>query len=257
MELTFLGTGTSNGVPMLGCSCPVCQSTDPKDTRQRTSALLSIGTKKILFDSGPDIRQQFLQNHITHIDALLMTHEHYDHLIGLDELRPLTWHDKLPIFAEERVISHMKNVFSYLFSDPIQIGGGLTNINVQEIKATESFFIDEIEILPIRVHHGRLPILGFKIGNLAYLTDVKTLPQESIELLKGVDTLVISCLRERAHETHLNREEMLAYVSEIKPRLTYLIHMEHSMFHEEWLKILPENIIPAYDGLKITIPDTL
>ncbi|MGL4388889.1 MAG: MBL fold metallo-hydrolase [Brevinema sp.] len=253
MQLTFLGTGTSSGIPVIGCTCKVCLSSNPKNKRKRTAALISVGTKNILIDAGPDIRQQLLEHHISFIDALLITHAHYDHIIGLDELRPLTFQRSLPIFTEKSVHNQLKKIFSYIFLDPLQVGGGITSISVEEIDTNKIFSYDDINITPLRVYHGQLSILGFKINNLAYLTDVKTLPNQTIVSIKNIDTLVISCLREKTHETHLNIEEMLKLVQQINPRICYLVHMDHSLSHEEWTKILPTNIIVSHDDLKINI----
>ncbi|MGL4561016.1 MAG: MBL fold metallo-hydrolase [Brevinema sp.] len=254
VQLTFLGTGTSSGIPMIGCSCKTCLSNDFRDKRQRCAVLLNIGTKKILIDAGPDIRQQLIRHRVTSIDALLLTHPHYDHIIGIDELRPLTRDKIIPIFADQKTNQHLKTIFPYLFDQHLQKKQGLTHISLTEIHEYQYFSFEGIEILPLRVLHGCLPILGYKINNIAYLTDVKTLPDTTIDAIKNIDTLVISCLREEAHETHLNRQEMESLVEKINPNICYLIHMDHAVCHEEWIQRLPKRILLSYDNLQITIP---
>lgn len=256
MKLRFLGTGTSSGVPVIGCPCKVCTSPNPKDYRLRTSAYLMINNKTLLIDAGPDIRTQLLTNHIKSFDAILITHAHYDHVIGLDELRPITNKQKsaLPIYSDSNTFVGIKNFFSYLFDkNPLQLGGGLTQFEHHSIQAFEPFYISDIFIEPLQIYHGILPILGYKIQNLAYLTDVKTLPSKTIKAITKIDTLIINCLRPKSHSTHINIKEMLDLVSEIQPRICYLVHMGHDLLHQEWIERLPKYIIPAHDQLEITI----
>ncbi len=254
MKLTFLGTGTSAGIPLIGCQCRVCLSKAPKDKRLRCSALISSGNTRILIDAGPDIRTQLLSQGTQYLNGVLITHSHYDHIFGLDELRPFTIYKNIDIYAESHTMKDIMRVYSYIFDQTnVQIGGGLTQFTPNIIKENQIFKIRDIEILPVRVMHGRLPILGYKIGRLAYLTDVKTLDETSIAALQGTDTLVINCLRPKAHPTHLNIDEALAYIDMIKPRKTYLIHMDHELSHSEWESQLPHYVQPAYDGLEITI----
>ncbi len=254
MKLLFLGTGTSAGVPLIGCKCKVCLSKDPKDKRFRSSAILKIGKKNILIDAGPDIRMQFLAHGIQYINGVIITHTHYDHIFGLDELRPFTIYKNINIFAESHTMDGIKRVYSYIFDQTnIQVGGGLTQFTPNIIDPHEKFFVDGVEITPIRVMHGRLPILGYRIGSLAYLTDVKTLDESSIEKLQNIDTLVINCLRLKPHPTHLNLDEALKYIDIIKPKKSYFIHMDHELSHEDWESMLPDNVYTAYDGLEIVI----
>ncbi|MGL5722010.1 MAG: MBL fold metallo-hydrolase [Brevinema sp.] len=256
MQLRFLGTGTSSGIPVLGCVCDVCLSKDPRDRRYRCAALLSIGDKRILIDAGPEIRLALIEAQTRYLNAILITHEHFDHVAGLDDFRPFSWHRPLDIYALPRTFEAIKRQLPYLFDDtPLQVGGGLTQFLLHAVEPLHSFTCAGLDILPIAVMHGRLPIVGWKIGRLAYLTDVKVLPQESIDAVKGVDTLVISCLRKTPHSTHIGLEEALNLIKQIKPRVAYFIHMNHEVKHAVWEKELPEGVFLAYDGLEITVPD--
>lgn len=253
IKLTFLGTGTSSGIPMLGCKCSVCTSKDPKDTRQRCAVILSTNKHNLLIDAGPDIKNQLITHNITHIDALFITHSHYDHMIGIDELRPLSFDKAIPLFSDKHTLLQIKHIFDYLFKQPLQKGGGLTQLTINEVEAYQEYKLFGHSIVPVSILHGQMPIIGFKIDNLAYLTDVKTLPNQTIETIKNIDTLIISCLRKNLHETHINIEEMIEFVHKINPRICYTIHMNHELSHQEWSNLLPKNIIPAYDGLEINI----
>ena len=256
MQLHFLGTGTSSGIPVLGCVCNVCLSKDPRDCRYRCAALLSIGDKRLLIDAGPEIRLSLIKTQVRYLDAILVTHEHFDHVAGLDDFRPFSWHRPLNIYSLQRTLDVIKRQLPYLFDDtPIQLGGGLTQFILNPVEPLRTFSCAGVEVLPISVLHGRLPILGWKIGQLAYLTDVKVLPQETIDAVKGVDTLVISCLRKVPHSTHIGLNEALALIEQIKPRVAYFIHMNHEVKHAVWEKELPEGVFLAHDGLEITIPD--
>ncbi|MGL5956059.1 MAG: MBL fold metallo-hydrolase [Brevinema sp.] len=254
MKLTFLGTGTSSGVPIIGCSCSVCLSKDPRDNRLRCSALLSIQDQNILIDAGPDIRQQLLKHHIQSLDTVLVTHSHFDHIAGLDELRPFSWYHDLKLFADPKTMSDIKRMFPYIFDQTnIQLGGGLTQFCEDTVSHYQEFSIQGIPILPLLVMHGRLAITGYKIGGLTYLTDVKTLPSETITAIKGTDTLILDCLRLNPHPTHLNLKEALNLMELIQARKTYFIHMDHTLSHQEWEDLIPSHV--AYDGLEIHIPE--
>ncbi|MGL5253874.1 MAG: MBL fold metallo-hydrolase [Brevinema sp.] len=256
MQLRFLGTGTSSGIPVLGCVCDVCLSNDPRDRRYRCASLLYIDDKRFLIDAGPEIRLSLIEARVQSVDGILITHEHFDHLAGLDDFRPFSWYKPLEVYSLPRTLETIKRQLYYLFDDtPLQVGGGLTQLNLHSVTPLQPIFCAGEEILPIPVMHGQLPIVGWKIRQLAYLTDVKTLPQESIDAIRGVDTLVISCLRKTVHSTHINLEEALHYIEQIKPRVSYLIHMNHEVKHSIWEKELPEGVFLAYDGLEITIPD--
>lgn len=246
MNLLFLGTGTSTGIPQIGCKCTTCVSIDRKDKRLRASVLVSDGRSSILIDCGPDIRQQFLTHSINHISAILLTHEHYDHLGGLDDVRPL---GSMKVYAERPVLSAIERNMYYCFEKNKY--PGVPRIQLYEI-AFESFRIDEMEIQPIRVMHAKLPILGYKINKLAYLTDVKSINDENIEKLQGLEILVINALRIKEHIAHLALSEALEIARKIGAKKTYFTHMSHDMgLHEEATLLLPPNVFFAYDGLSI------
>ena len=248
MDLVFLGSGTSTGVPQIGCKCNTCMSADSKDKRLRASVLITEGNNRILIDCGPDLRQQLLQNNVDSLTAILLTHDHYDHVGGLDDVRPL---GETQLYAEKRVLSVIRRNMPYCFVDEKYPGVPL--IQLHEITEND-FFIGDLMIQPIRVMHAKLPILGFRIGKVAYLTDIKTLEDRSIERLQGLDILVMSALRINKHISHLSLEEALEIAAKIGAHKTYFTHMSHDMgLHEVINKQLPPNIQLAYDGLKLSI----
>ena len=248
MDLVFLGSGTSTGVPQIGCKCNTCMSADSKDKRLRASVLITKGNNKILIDCGPDLRQQLLQNNVDSLTVILLTHDHYDHVGGLDDVRPL---GETQLYAEKRVLSVIRRNMPYCFVDEKYPGVPL--IQLHEITEND-FFIGDLMIQPIRVMHAKLPILGFRIGQVAYLTDIKTLEDRSIERLQGLDILVMSALRINKHISHLSLEEALEIAAKIGAHKTYFTHMSHDMgLHEVINKQLPPNIQLAYDGLKLSI----
>jgi len=248
MNLLFLGTGTSTGVPQIGCKCKTCTSLNTKDKRLRSSVLITEGDKQILIDCGPDLRQQLLTNKVDSITGILLTHEHYDHVGGLDDVRPL---GETQLYAEKRALTVIKRNMPYCFVDVKYPGVPL--IHLHEIDETD-FFIGELLVQPIRIMHARLPILGFRIGKVAYLTDVKTIGDHSIGRLQGLDVLVLSALRMTEHISHLSLKEALDIANKIGARKTYFTHMSHDIgLHEDVTKLLPLNIQLAYDGLQLTI----
>jgi len=248
MDLVFLGSGTSTGVPQIGCKCNTCMSANSKDKRLRASVLITEGNNRILIDCGPDLRQQLLQNNVDSLTAILLTHDHYDHVGGLDDVRPL---GETQLYAEKRVLSVIRRNMPYCFVDEKYPGVPL--IQLHEITEND-FFIGDLMIQPIRVMHAKLPILGFRIGKVAYLTDIKTLEDRSIERLQGLDILVMSALRINKHISHLSLEEALEIAAKIGAHKTYFTHMSHDMgLHEVINKQLPPNIQLAYDGLKLSI----
>lgn len=253
--LTFLGTGTSQGVPVIGCDCPVCTSNDPRDQRLRTSALLEVGAVKLLFDIGPDFRQQMLRAGFSDIEAILMTHEHNDHLVGLDDVRPINFlqNRNMPIYTLPRVCRELEQRFAYVFEHIPYPGAPM--VTLHPIHFNSHFEVAGIPVVAIRVEHGRLPILGFRIGDFAYLTDVKTVQDEAFALLRGTRFLVLNALRHQEHHSHLTLEEALAFVERLQPEQTYLTHLSHYFGrHQEWNPKLPAGVQLAYDGLKWRFP---
>ena len=249
MQITFLGTGTSTGIPQIGCTCPVCTSANPKDNRLRTSAVVSVNGKNILIDCGPDFRQQVLRAGIGRIDAVLITHIHYDHTGGIDDLRPFGGKHTLPIYLEAPVAEGIRTRLPYCFGDHLY--PGVPNIRLQEI-GIELFTIENIEVTPIRVMHYKLPILGYRIGGLVYITDALTIPDEEYAKMKQVDVLVINALRKQPHLSHQTLDEALRVIERVQPREAYLVHMSHHMgLTAEVEKELPPHVHFAYDGLVV------
>lgn len=253
-ELIFLGTGTSQGVPVIGCPCEVCGSDDPRDHRLRTSAVLKIGGKTIVFDVGPDFRQQMLREKICQIDAVLFTHEHNDHVVGLDDIRPYNFMKKggLDIYATSRVLSEVEKRFPYVF-DPNPYPGA-PSVNTHRINETDKFYIEGLEssIQPLPVSHGGWPVLGFRIGPVVYITDAKTIDEKVIEAAKGCEILVLNALRQSDHYSHLSLSDAVDISNKIKPSKTFLTHISHSMgFYSEVKRQLPSGVFLAYDGLRV------
>ncbi len=247
--LTFLGTGTSTGVPRIGCDCPVCTSTNPLDQRLRCSALLCWEGLKILFDCGPDFRTQALQHQLTELDAILITHEHYDHVGGLDDIRPL---GDMPIYAEQRVLDAIQRNMPYCFGENHYPGA--PTITLHKVEPQIPFQIQSLTIIPLRVMHGRLPIVGYRVDNFAYITDASAIDNTTLDMLRGVDTLVMNALQKESHPAHFSLEESLAVVKQVQPKQTYFIHFSHHIgFHEETSRLLPNNVYLAYDNLIINI----
>lgn len=249
MEILFLGTGTSTGVPSICCQCEVCTSSDPRDKRLRSSILLSDKGKHILIDCGPDFRQQMLTHSICSLDGILLTHEHYDHVSGLDDVRAF---HKVDIYAENRVSEIIQHNLHYSFA--ARKYPGVPDFTMHTIKEYDSFQISDILCIPIRVMHAQLPVLGFRIGNMAYLTDLKTIPPESIPYLQGLDVLILGTLRFKPHFSHLDVEEALQIIQILAPNKTYFTHIGHDMGkHADVEKQLPDHVALAYDGLQLSI----
>ncbi len=255
MKLYFLGTGTSQGIPVIGSTHPVCLSNDPRDRRLRVSVWIHWDQGSIVIDCGPDFRQQMLTSGCTHIDALLFTHEHADHTAGLDDIRPFNFRQgDLPVYAHPRVIENLKRRFDYIFATHDRYPGAPSILPV-EISGERAFSIKGQTILPINVMHGNLQAFGFRIGDVAYLTDVKTIERAESRKLEGVKVLVVNALREDPHETHFNLAEALDFIALIRPEKAYLTHISHKMgFHAEVERRLPPNVFLAYDNLEISIP---
>lgn len=249
-QLTFLGTGTSTGVPQVNCRCEVCCSSDTRDTRLRTSALLTIDNHNILIDCGPDFRYQAIRAHIDRLDALLLTHSHYDHCGGLDDLRPYCVEQPFRVYAEPQVITDIKQRLPYCFMEhPYP---GVPQFDMHPISPSKPFYIDGIEIIPLRVMHYKLPIVGYRIGELAYITDCLTMPQETVAQLQDLDVLVVNALRQEPHLSHQTLNEALALIEQLSPRRVFLIHMSHHMgLHQKVSLQLPPHVVLAYDMLQV------
>ncbi|MCC6411417.1 MAG: MBL fold metallo-hydrolase [Saprospiraceae bacterium] len=251
MKLTLLGTGTSQGVPVIGCDCRVCTSADPRDQRLRSSALISAVPLTVLIDAGPDFRQQMLRAGTRNLDAILLTHEHNDHVIGLDDVRPFNFRSgrAIEVYALPRVADEVRKRFEYVFGHPIP---GLPRIELMPIGVDNPLELEGMRIQPIGIMHGRLPILGYRIGDMAYLTDVKSVAPAERDKLRGVRYLVVSALHHERHPTHFNLEEALVFVNDIRPEKAWLTHLSHEMgLAAEIEPTLPEGVALAYDGLEI------
>ena len=253
MKITFLGTGTSQGVPVIGCRCAGCISEDEHDKRLRSSVLIEQGEQVVVIDTGPDFRQQMLRAGVSKLDAVLFTHEHRDHIAGLDDIRAFNFIQKSPmdIFAEERVMRALNSGFPYIFAEKKY--PGVPQVMMHTI-STDPFQIGELKITPIRMMHYRLSVLGFRIGNFAYLTDGNYISETEKELLIGVKYLVVNALRREAHISHFTLSEAVELIEEVSPRMGYLTHISHQMGPcAELEKELPPHIRPAYDGLVLEV----
>ncbi len=251
VKFTFLGTGTSQGVPVIACDCNVCLSPDQLDKRLRTSLLLEKDDTTLVFDAGPDFRQQMLREHVTKLDAIILTHEHKDHIAGLDDVRAFNYksQDAIDIYSEERVQKVIKKEYSYVFSEYQY--PGIPKMRLNPIPES-GFKVKKTDVIPIRVFHYRLPVYGFRIGNFAYITDANYVPEESKEKLYGVKYLVINALRKEKHISHFSLREAITFIREISPKKAFITHISHQMgLHAEVSKELPAGISLAYDGLTI------
>jgi len=254
MNVYFLGTGTSQGIPVIGSIHSVCQSTDFKDKRLRVSVWISWENHSYVIDCGPDFRQQMLASNCQKVDGILYTHEHSDHTAGLDDIRPFNFkYGTMPIYAHQRVIDNLKKRFDYIFETENKYPGA-PSVKTIEVVNNHPFPIGNKMAIPINVMHGNLQVFGYRIDDFAYLTDVKTVEKSEINKLKNLKVLVVNALREEPHSTHFNLQEALNFIDLIKPEKTYITHISHILgFHEEVEKNLPKNVYLAYDNLEITI----
>lgn len=260
MRLTFLGTGTSQGVPTIGCRCEVCRSTDPRDARLRTSAMVEVGDVRMVIDAGPDFRYQMLRTGVRHIDAILLTHEHKDHTGGIDDVRAFNFVDfpvihRVDIYATARTAACVRKDFDYAFAEDKY--RGVPEIELHEFDPSKPFEVKGVEIVPIRGQHSdRFEVTGYRIGRLAYLTDFKQIEESEIEKLQGVEVLVVNALRWREHVSHFTVEEALQLIERVKPHRAYLTHMSHDIgLHAHSAERLPQGVELAYDTLTIEIED--
>lgn len=255
MRITFLGTGTSVGVPMIGCQCSTCNSEDPRDQRSRTGLMIENDERRVIIDVSADFRRQALDQKIDRVDALLITHCHADHVFGLDDIRPLNFrHGPIPVYANEETWGFLRRVFFYIF-EVGHIGGGLPQIIPHTVEG--DFFLFGLQVTPFPVIHGKSEVTGYRISDdehsFAFVTDCNLIPPESLDRMRGLDLLIIDALRYKPHPTHLHLDQALTYISELKPRRALLTHISHDIKHQEASLSLPDGIELAYDGLSINL----
>jgi len=254
LNIYFLGTGTSQGIPIIGSTHPVCKSTDYKDKRLRVSLWMSWENHSYVIDCGPDFRQQMLASDCQKVDGILFTHEHSDHTAGLDDIRPFNFRQgEMPIYAHQRVIENLKKRFDYVFETENRYPGA-PSVKTIEVINNQTFVLGGKTVIPIDVMHGDLQVFGYRVDDFAYLTDVKTVAPEEVEKLKNLEVLVLNALRITPHNTHFNLQEALDFIALVQPKKAYLTHISHLLgFHEDVQKELPENVFLAYDNLVITL----
>lgn len=263
MTVTFLGTGTSHGVPVIGCSCPTCRSADPRDNRTNSSVLLCLRGKNVLLDCGKDFRQQALREGLDRVDYVLLTHTHFDHVAGIDDLRVFNQQRKepIPVLGRKEHLDYLKTyIYHYLFDESVQKGGGVAELELVAVDGRFSLEGQVVETLPAL--HGRMPVLGFRFGSLAYLTDVSSVPHATLQRLYGLEVLVLGALRYAAHPTHFNLDQALELIREVRPRRAYLTHIAHDLLHAEVEGRLGDpaacacgsaEVHLAYDGLRVEV----
>lgn len=254
LSVTFLGTGTSQGIPIIGSTHPVCLSDNPKDKRLRVSVLLSWKEFNYVIDCGPDFRQQMLRHNVKHLDGILYTHEHSDHTAGLDDIRPFFFRQgNIPIYAHKRVVKSLIKRFDYIFEEKNRYPGA-PSVDINFVENNEPFLIGNETVTPINVLHNKLQVFGYRVGDFTYLTDVKTIDLIELEKIKGSKVVVVNALRIEPHISHFNLDEALAFIKEVNPEKAYFTHISHLLgFHDEVEKMLPNNVHLAYDNLTITI----
>jgi phosphoribosyl 1,2-cyclic phosphate phosphodiesterase len=253
MKITVLGSGTSSGIPVVGCECAVCHSTDPRDSRLRPSVIVSFGEYNVVIDTATDFRTQALRAGVERVDAILFTHPHADHIMGLDDVRPFNFkhRKRIPIYGKFDTIRTLQRVFEYIFEDRARLTFvPQLDVNVLDGEAFELF---GVMVQPIPVMHGDLPIFGYRFGNAAYLTDHSFIPESSMEMLRGLDVLFLDALRHKPHPTHSTIETSIETVGTLKPRRAFFTHISHDVVHEKTQALLPAGIHLAYDGLVIDV----
>lgn len=252
LQITFLGTGTSHGVPVIACDCKVCQSNNPKNKRMRTSIHIKSKEYNLLIDTPPEMRLELIKNKIKHVDSVFMTHAHADHLMGFDDIRALNWFQgkEMPVYADQKTLENIKRVFPYIFTKKIS-GGGIPQVILKEIKT--EFIFKDLKVTPIPIYHGKNKILAYRINNFAYLTDCSKIPKSSLELLKGIEYAAIDALRFKEHPTHMSVDQAVKLSQNLNLKHTYLTHISHNLDHEKLKDYLPLNISPAYDGLVLNL----
>lgn len=253
MRVTFLGTGTSHGVPMIGCTCATCLSADPRDTRLRPSLYVETAHAGVLVDAGPDLRQQALRHQIRRVDAILFTHGHADHILGMDDVRQFNAMQRgaMPCYGDAQTLDDIRRMFGYVFDPSTPKGGGLPRLELFTIAGP--FCLGDLEVQPVPLFHGKRPILGFRLGGLAYLTDCSRIPDEAWPLLRDLDVLVLDALRIRPHPTHFSLDEAIDVAKRIDARQTFFTHMCHDLKHADTCAALPPRLTLAHDGLALDL----
>jgi phosphoribosyl 1,2-cyclic phosphate phosphodiesterase len=257
VELLILGSGTSQGIPAIGCGCDTCTSSDPRDRRSRPSALFTAGGKRLLVDTSSDFREQMLRHGVPRIDAVLLTHSHFDHIGGFDDMRQYNFIQKeaIPVYGRGDALAEMRTTFRYAFGESIQEGGGVPQAMLIPVADSAPFDAAGVPVTPVPGMHGILPVLGFRVGAAAYLTDVNAVPEESFGLLRGLDALVLDALRHRPHPTHFCLSESIEIARRIGAKRTWFTHIAHSIRHERDSALLPDGMRFAHDGLLIRSPE--